>query len=65
MLKELDPLVDQGDIHVQYNVGLMYIGGQRVPQHFVVLESSAICVEAAWASSHSGHLLYSSCVVHL
>jgi TPR repeat protein len=33
-LKEWQPLADQGEPHLQYNVGLIYARGQGVPQDF-------------------------------
>ena len=33
-LQEWRPLADQGDVDAQYNLALMYLNGQGVPQDF-------------------------------
>ncbi len=35
-LKEFRPLAEQGDAFVQFNLGVMYIKGQGVPQDYVL-----------------------------
>jgi TPR repeat protein len=34
VLREWKPLAEQGDVHVQFNLGLMYDNGQGVPQDY-------------------------------